>query len=96
MSIENLTIKEAKEKLKEYEELQKLFNIEKETQSSEKKELNLFDRYIGKYVICRTRNENKLHSYMLESERALAKPVAPKHGKSPRQNASQRCLSGRR
>ena len=57
MTIQDLTIKEAKQKLKEYKELQELFNIEPEQPTKQKSTSNLFDRYIGKYVICRTRNE---------------------------------------
>ena len=55
MTIENLTIKEAKQKLLEYKELEKLFNIQSNIETI--KRPNLFDSYIGRYVICRTRNE---------------------------------------
>lgn len=60
MSIENLTIAKAKQKLQEHKELQKLFNMSfnmSDPISEEISERNLYNRYIGKYVICRTRNE---------------------------------------
>ena len=56
MTIENLTIKEAKQKLEEYKQLKELFNIE-DTEDTKNIKSNLFDRYKGRYVICRTRNE---------------------------------------
>lgn len=56
MKTEDLTIKQAKEKLKEYKQLKELFNIQ-DTEDGKNIKSNLFDRYIGKYVICRTRNE---------------------------------------
>jgi hypothetical protein len=65
MTIENLTIKEAKQKLEEYKELQTLFNFEPE-ELTEPKKSNLFDRYIGKYVICRSRNEGVNAGYVVE------------------------------
>ena len=58
MTIENLTIKEAKQKLEEYSQLKKLFNYQdQDSENITNTKSNLFDRYIGKYVICRTRNE---------------------------------------
>lgn len=57
MDIQNLTIIEAKKKLEEYKELQKIFNIEPDKNIQEPIKKNLFDKYIGKYVICRSRNE---------------------------------------
>ena len=67
---EDLTIKEAKEKLEENKELQKLFNIQdQDTKNIEKNiESNLFDRYKGKYVICRTRNEGINAGFVIEAD----------------------------
>lgn len=64
MTIENLTIKEAKQKLEEYKQLKELFNI----QNTEDVKSNLFDRYKGKYVICRTRNEGINAGFVEEAD----------------------------
>jgi len=65
MTIQDLTIKEAKQKLQEYKELQGLFNIEPEEVVKTKPTSSLFDGYIGKYVICRTRNEGINAGYVV-------------------------------
>lgn len=64
-TIEELTIKKAKARLEEYKELQALFNLEIIEESPSKKS-NIFDRYIGKYVICRSRNEGVNAGYVVE------------------------------
>jgi len=54
VNIEELTIKEAKEKLEEYKELQTVFNI-KETKSDNNDNSNSIDKiYIGQKIIVRT------------------------------------------
>ena len=69
MSIQDLTIKEAKEKLKEYEELQTLFNIKIDPIELEgSKKSDLFERYVDKYVICRSRNEGVNAGYVVEAD----------------------------
>lgn len=62
-NIENLTIKEAKQKLAECEELAILFNLQEMPNKNKSK---LFDRYIGKYVICRSRNEGINAGYVVD------------------------------
>ena len=63
MSIEELTVAQAKEKLKsskeEVRQLNELFNIQEDISEVANKapSRKVYDRYIGKYVICRTRNE---------------------------------------
>ena len=50
MSIENLTIKEAKEKIEEYKELLTMFNMSEDVVESN----NMDEGYTDKYVIVRT------------------------------------------
>lgn len=54
VNIENLTIKEAKEKLQEYEELKKVFNIEEEQTENKTNNNSIDSYYIGQKVIVRT------------------------------------------
>lgn len=65
MKIEDLTIKQVKQKLEEYEDLRKLFNILDPKKDSKS---NLFERYKGKYVICRTRNEGINAGFVVEAD----------------------------
>ncbi len=64
MSIQDLTIKQAKEKIEECKQLQALFNIEQE-HSIDAKKSNLVDEYVGRYVICRSRNEGVNAGYVV-------------------------------
>jgi len=64
--VEDLTIKEAKQKLKEYEELRVLFNIQDSAVKTT--QVSLFGRYKDKYVICRTRNEGINAGFVIEAD----------------------------
>ena len=66
-TIEDLTIKEAKEKHDEYKQVRKQFNVQ-DTEIIENIKSNLFDRYKGKYVICRTRNEGINAGLVIEAD----------------------------
>jgi hypothetical protein len=62
---ENMSIKDAYKHIEEAKEIKKLLNIQEEQQISEQT-TNLFSRYVGKYVICRSRNEGVNAGYVVE------------------------------